>query len=234
MWLYIFALLLTFTIFGMLKYNEAMDGDKKYVITIGRQYGSGGREIGRMVANALGIRYYDKELLTEAAKSSGVNQELFEAADERTPSFFSNLWSFNLGFNSGAYLLGNTPLSDDSIYSAQCSVMRQLAEKSSCVIVGRSADYVLRANPRLISVFIHASIESRAERIMKRKDCETIDAAKSLATKKDKLRSSYYNFYTDKTWGDAASYDLSIDSSKLSSEDVCKVIVDYVHLRLKQ
>ena len=88
MWLYIFALLLTFTIFGMLKYNEVMDGDKKYVITIGRQYGSGGREIGRMVANALGIRYYDKELLTEAAKSSGVNQELFEAADERTPSFF--------------------------------------------------------------------------------------------------------------------------------------------------
>ena len=207
--------------------------EKKYVITIGRQYGSGGREIGRMVADTLGIEYYDKELLTEAAKSSGVNQELFEAADERTPSFFSNLWSFNLGFNTGAYLLGNTPMSDDSIYSAQCSVMKQLAERSSCVIVGRSADYVLRANPRLVSVFIHASMEARVARIMGRGDCETADAAKTLAAKKDKLRSSYYNFYTDKIWGDAASYDLSIDSSKLSSQEVCKMIVDYVHLRLK-
>ena len=210
-----------------------MNEGAKYVITIGRQYGSGGREIGRMVADALGIKYYDKELLTEAAKSSGVCQEMFEAVDERTPSFFSNLWSFNLGFNSGAYLLGNTPLSDDRIYTAQCAVMRELAEKSSCVIVGRSADYVLRNNPRLVSVFIHASLEARVKRIMKRGDCETEDAARSLAAKKDKLRSSYYNFYTDKTWGDAASYDLSIDSSKLTSPEVCKVIVDYVHLRLK-
>ena len=211
-----------------------MAQEEKYVITIGRQYGSGGREIGKLVADALGICYYDKELLTEAAKSSGVNQELFEAADERTPSFFSNLWAFNLGFNSGAYLLGNTALSDDSIYSAQCSVMKELAEKSSCVIVGRSADYVLRSHPRLISVFIHASLDARVKRIIGRKDCETADAAKSLATKKDKLRASYYNFYTDKTWGDAASYDLSIDSSKLSSQEVCKMIIDYVHLRLKE
>lgn len=210
-----------------------MNEESKYVITIGRQYGSGGREIGRMVANALGIKYYDKELLTEAARSSGVCQEMFEAVDERTPSFFSNLWSFNLGFNTGAYLLGNTPLSDDRIYTAQCAVMRELAEKSSCVIVGRSADYVLRNNPRLVSVFIHASLEARVKRIMGRGDCETEDAARSLAAKKDKLRSSYYNFYTDKTWGDAASYDLSIDSSKLTSEEVCKMIVDYVHLRLK-
>lgn len=210
-----------------------MNEESKYVITIGRQYGSGGREIGRMVANALGIKYYDKKLLTEAARSSGVCQEMFEAVDERTPSFFSNLWSFNLGFNTGAYLLGNTPLSDDRIYTAQCAVMRELAEKSSCVIVGRSADYVLRNNPRLVSVFIHASLEARVKRIMGRGDCETEDAARSLAAKKDKLRSSYYNFYTDKTWGNAASYDLSIDSSKLTSEEVCKMIVDYVHLRLK-
>lgn len=206
--------------------------EEKYVITIGRQYGSGGREIGRMLADALGIKYYDKELLTEAAKSSRVNQELFEAADERTPSFFSNLWSFNLGFNSGAYLLGNTPLSDDSIYAAQCNVMKELAERSSCVIVGRSADYVLRNHPRLISIFIHASIEAKVRRIMGRNDCKTENEAKALAAKKDKLRSSYYNFYTDKTWGDAASYDLSIDSSKLTSQQVCKIIIDYVNMRL--
>ena len=81
-----------------------------FVITIGRQYGSGGREIGRLVADALNVKYYDKELLTEAAKASGVKPEIFEAADERSPSFFSNLWSFNLGLNSGSFFIGNSPL----------------------------------------------------------------------------------------------------------------------------
>ena len=206
----------------------------KFVITIGRQYGSGGREIGRLVADMLGIKYYDKELLTESAKAAGVKPELFEAADERTPSFFSNLWSFNLGFNSGSYLLGSSPLSDDNIYRAQSNVMKDLAERSSCVIVGRSADYVLRNHPHLISVFIHSTVEARIIRIMNRSsDIDSAEKARETADKKDKLRASYYNFYTDKTWGSSMSYDLSIDSSKLSSEAVAKIIVDYVNARLQ-
>lgn len=207
--------------------------DKKYVITIGRQYGSGGREIGRLIADVLGIKYYDKELLTESAKVAGVKPELFEAADERTPSFFSNLWSFNLGFNSGSYLIGNTPLSDENIYRAQSNVMKNIAEQSSCVIVGRSADYVLRENPNLISVFIHASIESRIIRIMNRTDIDSAEKAREMAEKKDKLRASYYNFYTDKSWGSSMSYDLSIDSSKLPTAVVADIIVNYVKSRLK-
>lgn len=207
--------------------------DKKYVITIGRQYGSGGREIGRLIADVLGIKYYDKELLTESAKVAGVKPELFEAADERTPSFFSNLWSFNLGFNSGSYLIGNTPLSDENIYRAQSNVMKNIAEQSSCVIVGRSADYVLRENPNLISVFIHASIESRIIRIMNRTDIDSAEKAREIAEKKDKLRASYYNFYTDKTWGSSMSYDLSIDSSKLPTAVVADIIVNYVKSRLE-
>lgn len=207
--------------------------DKKYVITIGRQYGSGGREIGRLIADVLGIKYYDKELLTESAKVAGVKPELFEAADERTPSFFSNLWSFNLGFNSGSYLIGNTPLSDENIYRAQSNVMKNIAEQSSCVIVGRSADYVLRENPNLISVFIHASIESRIIRIMNRTDIDSAEKAREMAEKKDKLRASYYNFYTDKTWGSSMSYDLSIDSSKLPTAVVADIIVNYVKSRLE-
>lgn len=207
--------------------------DKKYVITIGRQYGSGGREIGRLIADMLGIKYYDKELLTESAKVAGVKPELFEAADERTPSFFSNLWSFNLGFNSGSYLIGNTPLSDENIYRAQSNVMKNIAEQSSCVIVGRSADYVLRENPNLISVFIHASIESRIIRIMNRTDIDSAEKAREMAEKKDKLRASYYNFYTDKSWGSSMSYDLSIDSSKLPTAVVADIIVNYVKSRLK-
>lgn len=203
-----------------------------YVITIGRQYGSGGREIGRLVADALAIKYYDKELLTESSKASGVKPEVFEAADERTPSFFSNIWSFNLGFNAGSYLLGSSPISDEKIYAAQSNVMKNLAQESSCLIVGRSADYVLRNHPGLISIFIHSSIEERIMRIMNRTGIDSAEKARALAEKKDKLRASYYNFYTDKTWGDAAGYDLSIDSSKLSTEAVAEFIVSYVKARL--
>lgn len=205
-----------------------------YVITIGRQYGSGGREIGRLVADALGIKYYDKELLTESSKASGVKPEVFEAADERTPSFFSNIWSFNLGFNAGSYLLGSSPISDEKIYAAQSNVMKTLARDSSCLIVGRSADYVLRNHPGLISVFIHSSIEDRILRIMNRRGIDSAEKAREIAEKQDKLRASYYNFYTDKVWGDAAGYDLSIDSSKLPADAVADFIVSYVKARLAQ
>ena len=205
-----------------------------YVITIGRQYGSGGREIGRLVADALGIKYYDKELLTESSKASGVKPEVFEAADERTPSFFSNIWSFNLGFNAGSYLLGSSPISDEKIYAAQSNVMKTLARNSSCLIMGRSADYVLRNHPGLISVFIHSSIEDRILRIMNRRGIDSAEKAREIAEKKDKLRASYYNFYTDKVWGDAAGYDLSIDSSKLPADAVADFIVSYVKARLAQ
>ena len=205
-----------------------------YVITIGRQYGSGGREIGRLVADALGIKYYDKELLTESSKASGVKPEVFEAADERTPSFFSNIWSFNLGFNAGSYLLGSSPISDEKIYAAQSNVMKTLARNSSCLIVGRSADYVLRNHPGLISIFIHSSIEDRILRIMNRRGINSAEKAREIAEKKDKLRASYYNFYTDKVWGYAAGYDLSIDSSKLPADAVADFIVSYVKARLAQ
>ena len=205
-----------------------------YVITIGRQYGSGGREIGRLVADALGIKYYDKELLMESSKASGVKPEVFEAADERTPPFFSNIWSFNLGFNTGSYLLGSSPISDEKIYAAQSNVMKTLAQNSSCLIVGRSADYVLRNHPGLISIFIHSSIEDRILRIMNRRGINSAEKAREIAEKKDKLRASYYNFYTDKVWGDAAGYDLSIDSSKLPADAVADFIVSYVKARLAQ
>ena len=205
-----------------------------YVITIGRQYGSGGREIGRLVADALGIKYYDKELLMESSKASGVKPEVFEAADERTPSFFSNIWSFNLGFNTGWCLLGSSPISDEKIYAAQSNVMKTLAQNSSCLIVGRSADYVLRNHPGLISIFIHSSIEDRILRIMNRRGINSAEKAREIAEKKDKLRASYYNFYTDKVWGDAAGYDLSIDSSKLPADAVADFIVSYVKARLAQ
>ena len=205
-----------------------MENDKTYVIAIGRQFGCGGREIGQLIAKGLGVAYYDKELLSEAAKSSGVNEDFFEAADERSPRFFSSLWSFNLGYNTGAYFIGDTPLSDDSIYRAQSEVMTQLADRGPCVIVGRTADYLMRDHCKVVSVFVHSSIEDRVQRIMSRGDAKTEKEAREKAEKKNKLRSEYYNFYTDKKWGDAASYDLSIDASLLGTQATAMFIIDFV------
>lgn len=208
----------------------------KYVITIGRQFGSGGREIGKIVASKLGIKYYDKELLAAAAESSGVKTDFFEASDERSPSFFANtsLWAFNIGYSVGDFFTVNSPFSDDNLYHAQSNVIKAFAEESPCVIVGRSADHVLREHPCLISIFIGATEEACFKRMIERGDCDTVEQAQELAQKKNKLRSNYYNFYTDKKWGDASSYDLCIDSSKLSCEDVADIIVDYVNKRISK
>jgi len=205
--------------------------NKNYVITVGRQFGSGGRLVGKRIAQLLGIDYYDKQLLVEAAKASGMNADLFEAADERTPKFFPSLWPLNLGFGGG-YPAGGTPMSDDSIYKAQCQVMKSLVDRKSCVIVGRTADYVLRDYCPLVSVFLHAPIDERVARIIERGDCETEAAAQKMADKINRLRSEYYNFYTDKLWGHAESYDITIDSSLLGVDGTAQLIADFVIKRL--
>ena len=202
------------------------------MVTLGRQFGCGAREIGQMVAKMLDVSYYDKELLLEAAKQSGVAPAIFEASDERTPKFFSSLWSFNLGYYSGTLFAGDQPVKEDNVYQAQSQVMVDLAHKGPCVIVGRSADYILRNETEVISIFLHSSMEDRIKRIVKRGDCKTKKEAREMAIKQNKLRANYYNFYTDKHWGESESYDLSIDSSKLGPEGTAKLIVDYVKTRL--
>ncbi len=209
-----------------------MEKSGNFVVTLGRQFGCGAREIGQMVAKMLDISYYDKELLLEAAKQSGVAPAIFEASDERTPKFFSSLWSFNLGYYSGTLFAGDQPVKEDNVYQAQSQVMVDLAHKGPCVIVGRSADYILRNETEVISIFLHSSMEDRIKRIVKRGDCKTKKEAREMAIKQNKLRANYYNFYTDKHWGESESYDLSIDSSKLGPEGTAKLIVDYVKTRL--
>ena len=211
--------------------HKVMVNENTWVVAIGRQFGCGGREIGRRVAELLGIAYYDKELLHEAAQSSGMSAEVFEAADERTPKFFPSLWPLNLAM-AGSTFIGETPMSDDSIYKAQCQVMKDLVDRKPCVIVGRTADYVLRDYCPVISVFLHAPIDDRVKRIMERGDCDTPEAAEKRADKANKLRAEYYNFYTDKVWGHADSYDLCIDSSLLGIEGTAQLIVDFVKRKL--
>lgn len=202
------------------------------IITVGRQFGSGGRVLGRKLADRLGFGYYDKELLAQAARQAGVGEEFFERNDERFPSFINGLFSFAMGLNNVNCYAGSTSISGDSLYRAQSDFIHSLADKESCVIVGRTADYVLRDYPRTVNIFVHAPVEECARRIMKRDaDAPTLEKARNKAVKLNKLRANYYNFYTDKEWGAASSYDLCIDTSLMPMDGIVEVIVEYLRRR---
>ena len=204
----------------------------KYVINLGRQLGSGGKEIGEKLAAELGIKFYDKELLTLAAKESGLCQEFFEKADEHTSqNIIGGLFGTRFPFyNDGTMPLGNC-LSNEALFKIQSDVIRELAEKESALFVGRCADYVLRDNPRCVNIFIAANEDFRAERIMKSKDISK-DAALEMIEKADKKRAAYYNYYSYKTWGAAASYHMCIDSSVLGIDGTVKFIKEFVRLKV--
>ncbi len=209
-----------------------MSDKQPVVITIGRQFGSGGRELGRKLSHRLGYKYYDKELLREAARQAGVGEEFFERNDERFPSFLNGIFSFAFGLNSVNCYAGSTSISDDSLYRAQSDFIHSLAEKEPCIIVGRTADYVLRDHSKLVNIFVHAPAEKCAARIMAREEENlTEEKARAKANKINKLRANYYNFYTDKTWGAASSYDMSLDTSVMSMDQLVEVIVEYLSRR---
>ncbi|MEE1207837.1 MAG: cytidylate kinase-like family protein [Muribaculaceae bacterium] len=207
---------------------------EKYVITVGRQMGSGGRHLGRMIADRLGIRFYDKELLMQAAAASGLSPEFFEQNDERRPSFIGGLFSFNMGLSPVTWFDGASTGHDDALYMAQCDFIHRIAAEGPCVIVGRSADYVLRDLPNVVNIFVHADIADCVRRVMERDGNKTEQQARSYVEKTNKLRANFYNFYTDKRWGDSASYDLTFSSSRLSLERIADMVVDYLHVRFQE
>ena len=208
-----------------------MNENKNFVITIGRQFGSGGRELGKLLASMFGIEYYDKELLQEAAKQAGMSPEFFAQSDERAPSFLSGMFAVGTGYNPASCYSCSSSLTGDSVYCAQSEFIRKIANEKSCVIVGRSADYVLREHPRCVNIFVHSSEEDCIARIMRRGDKPTPEQARTIAHKTNKLRANYYNFYTDKRWGDAASYDLTLNTSLLKMEDAVAIIAEYIRRR---
>ncbi len=206
---------------------------KNFVITIGRRFGSGGRELGRVLSRKLGIPFFDKELLLEAARKAGMSAEFFERNDERVPQFLSGIIPFSFGLNPMPWYVGTTTISDDSLYHLQSEFIKELAANQSCIIVGRSADYVLREHPNLISIFVTAPVGDCVRRILNRHESATEAEARQLAQKMNRLRASYYNFYTDRTWGAAAGYDLCIDSSKLPMEQIADIVIAYLNMRVK-
>lgn len=211
--------------------NNNKADKQKYVITIGRQFGSGGRELARHLADAFGIGYYDKELLLEAARHAGVDAGFFERSDEKFPTFTGGGISFNMGISSMPWYTPSS-ISDESIYRDMSDVIKGLADRGPCVIVGRSADYVLRDhNVPVVNLFVHAPIEECVKRILRRGDKMKEQQARALAEKTNKLRANYYNFYTDKRWGMASSYDLCLDSSLLPMEGIVDVVACYMERR---
>ncbi|MDR2627390.1 MAG: cytidylate kinase-like family protein [Dysgonamonadaceae bacterium] len=183
-----------------------------FIVTIGRQLGSGGKIIGGLLSKSLNIPCYDKELIQLASRESGLGREFFEKADENdTFSLFGSFFSARSGFmgdNSYNYLCNET------LFKIQSDVIRDLAGKESCIFVGRCADYILRDHPRSVHIFIHADEKDRIRRVSSGNNI-TEKEAKALIEQTDKKRSGYYNYYSNKIWGMSTSYDLSINSSVL-------------------
>lgn len=197
------------------------------VITIGRQFGSAGREIGEMVAEYFGIKCYDKELLTRAAQESGFCEEMIQNHDERpTNSFLYNLVmdTYSFGYNASSFV--EMPISQ-KVFLAQFDTIKKIAQEGPCIIVGRCADYALSDFANSIHLFIYAEENARIRRISKKYDVNE-NKARDMILKKDKQRQSYYNYYTSKKWGRADSYDLCISSSVLGVDGTVKLICQYI------
>lgn len=202
------------------------------VITIGRQLGSGGKEVGLQLAEELGIKCYDKELLERAAKDSGLCQELFENNDEKpTNSFLYSLVmdTYSFGYSSAAF--ADMPI-NHKVFLAQFDTIKNIAKEGPCVIVGRCADYALEDNPYAVSVFIKASLDERVQRIKRIYELNDSKAA-DLIQKTDKRRASYYNYYSSKKWGEAKSYNLCIDSGLVGIDGAIDMILKFIELKEK-
>ena len=199
------------------------------IITVGRQFGSGGREIGELVAEHFGIKCYDKELLSRAAKESGFCEEMIQNHDERpTNSFLYNLVmdTYSFGYNASSFV--DMPISH-KVFLAQFDTIKKIADEGPCVIVGRCADYALSEYDNVLNLFIYADEEAKIKRIKERfSDVKSDDQAKEMMNKKDKQRQSYYNYYSSKKWGRADSYDLCINSSILGIDGTVKFIIQYI------
>lgn len=203
--------------------------DKSIIINVGRQLGSGGHDIGRMLASDFNAQYYDREILNLAAKESGFSKEIFERNDERKGFLRSFLHlPFSNSTAGGNFYQNN--FSQEGLFKFQSDAIRKEAKKGSCVFVGRCADYVLRDFPNTVNVFITASLDFRIDNMMKKTGFSYEEARKAIE-QGEKHRSEYYNYFTGKRWGAAQGYDLCIDSSILGLEESEKFIADFVRKR---
>lgn len=195
------------------------------IISVGRQLGSGGRIIAKMLAEEFGCKFYDREVLNLAAKESGFCEEFFEKNDERK-GFLDQIFHMHVPFISDSSFYDNG-LSQENLFRLQSDAIRKAATESPCVFVGRCADYVLREHRNMVTVFVTADIDERIKNVCHRLGCSPDEARKLIESRED-TRSSYYNYYTGKRWGDSSSYDLCVNSSLLGLEGTKEFIADFV------
>ncbi len=216
-----------------MKAGEKVDKDnmedkenKRFVIVVGRQFGSGGHDMAVKLAERLGVQFYDNRLISEAAGKMGYSPEIFRRIDEKRPSFLRSLLSFTYGTQSAP---PETAMSGEHLYGAQAAAIKEIAARESCVIVGRTADYVLRDHPGLLSIFVNAPMEFRIKNVMSRENCDA-EAAESLIRKKDRDREAFYNYYTNRSWGHADNYHLCFDASRMDADRILPLIRQLLHL----
>ena len=195
------------------------------IIVIGRQYGGSGRKTGRAIAKALGLPYYDKEIINKVASKYGYDPDILHRADEKKPSPFRSML---LGKYGVMDMYATSPLSRESLYEAQTNVIRQICTEGGCVIVGRTADYIMRDHPGLVSIFIHAPKEWRANNLISRGEASSLQDALVKIKKADGDREGYYNYFTGRKWGTADNYHLTIDASLLENEELVDMIARYI------
>jgi cytidylate kinase len=196
---------------------------KHNIITIGREFGSGGHEIGARLAARLGMKFYDKELVKAAAEKMGCCENFVENNNEKTPGVFAR----GVSFSRGATYAQLSP--EDNIYVCQSLAIKEFAEEGNCIIVGRCADYILRERDDVVNIFVYASLEDRIERkMLLAGNDKSAAAVKKEIIATDKRREKYYNFYTGNRWGDSRNYHICIDTSKIGVDGAVDIIVDYI------
>ncbi len=204
-----------------------------YVITIGREIGSGGKAIGEIIAKSLNIPIYDSRLIQMAAEESGFNPDLFKNADEKAEKGVVSTIARSI--TSPFAALGNfykNSVSNESLFEVQSEIIQEKASTENCIIVGRCADYILRNHPRLLKVFVRADYEDRVKFICERYEL-TPAKARRLIDKTDNQRSEYHDFYSETNWGDSRAYDICVNSSLIGLEGTAEFLLDFAHKYLK-
>ncbi len=197
------------------------------VITIARQHGSGGRALGIMLSEKLGIKYYDKQLIAIAAKKSGLSEDVFQKVDEKAGG--SLLYSMVMGNYpfSRAGSMPDMPL-NDKLFILQTNIIREAAKEGPCIVIGRCGDYILREFPDVFKIYLHADRDDRIRTVILRGKTDS-KKAPDYISKMDKQRANYYNFYSNKRWEDMNNYDLTLNSSTFNLEECADIIINAIH-----
>ena len=201
---------------------------EKIIINIGRQFASGGRYISKKLCEEFGCKYFDKEILDLAAKESGFSPDVFKKSDEKK-SFVHTLFHLHAPMLSDDNFYNNK-FTEESLLKFQCDAIQKAASQGNCLFIGRCADYVLRDEPNMVSIFLAADMKDRISRTMERYNMDEESARKTIS-KKDNTRASYYNYYTGKKWGAAESYDLCINTSIFGLDETAEFIADFIRKR---